>query len=421
MPCSSRSARRSASGSTFRRAMPDACIDAITLLHDVETGEAPRLGRRVIIYGGGNTAMDAARTARRLGAEEALIVYRRDRAHMPAHGFEADEALSEGIKIKWLSTIKEIGEARTHGRDDARSTRAAGRSRPDSSRRCQPIRSSWRSASRPTAASCAHVPGIAFGRDGTVVVDADMMTGRPGIFAGGDMVPSERTVTVAVGHGKKAARHIDAWLRGAAYARTGQSSRWWHSTMLHLPIYSDADPTPQRTLTAAERISGFDEVFGGLTRSGSAPRSAALPVLRQLLRMRQLLRRLPGNRDRQARPDARLPGGHGPVHRLRRVRRAMPVPRDGDGARTCPRRWEPSDEHANHDGRQHGRRTCRVSGERGLRDLSDHPVLAHGRHGRPVDRPTGSRTSGAISRSCRRCRPRAGLPAPSTARCNRAR
>ena len=82
----------------------------ITLLHDVETGEAPRLGRRVIVYGGGNTAMDAARTARRLGAEEALIVYRRDRAHMPAQAFEADEALSEGVKIKWLSTIKDIGE-----------------------------------------------------------------------------------------------------------------------------------------------------------------------------------------------------------------------------------------------------------------------------------------------------------------------
>ena len=61
-----------------------------------------------IVYGGGNTAMDAARTARRLGADEALIVYRRDRAHMPAHDFEADEALEEGIKIKWLTTIKEI-------------------------------------------------------------------------------------------------------------------------------------------------------------------------------------------------------------------------------------------------------------------------------------------------------------------------
>ena len=85
-------------------------LDAVSLLREIGAGGKPSLGRRVVIYGGGNTAMDAARTARRLGAEEALIVYRRDRAHMPAHEFEADEALSEGVKIKWLTTIKEIVE-----------------------------------------------------------------------------------------------------------------------------------------------------------------------------------------------------------------------------------------------------------------------------------------------------------------------
>ena len=83
-------------------------LDAVSLLRDMGTGEKPQLGRRVVVYGGGNTAMDAARTARRLGAEEALIVYRRDRAHMPAHGFEADEAMEEGVRIRWLTTIREI-------------------------------------------------------------------------------------------------------------------------------------------------------------------------------------------------------------------------------------------------------------------------------------------------------------------------
>ena len=83
-------------------------LDAMTLLRDAEAAEAPRLGRRVVVYGGGNTAMDAACTARRLGAHEALIIYRRDRAHMPAHAFEADEAIAEGVKIKWLTSIKEI-------------------------------------------------------------------------------------------------------------------------------------------------------------------------------------------------------------------------------------------------------------------------------------------------------------------------
>src|SRR5579872_5324212 len=83
-------------------------LDAVSLLRETGTGDKPMLGRRVVVYGGGNTAMDAARSLRRLGADEALIVYRRDRAHMPAPEFEADEALSEGVKIKWLTTIKEM-------------------------------------------------------------------------------------------------------------------------------------------------------------------------------------------------------------------------------------------------------------------------------------------------------------------------
>ena len=83
-------------------------LDAVNLLHETSAGERPLLGRKVVVYGGGNTAMDAARTAKRLGATDTLIVYRRDRAHMPAHAFEADEAMEEGVKIKWLTTIKEI-------------------------------------------------------------------------------------------------------------------------------------------------------------------------------------------------------------------------------------------------------------------------------------------------------------------------
>jgi Pyruvate/2-oxoacid:ferredoxin oxidoreductase delta subunit len=96
------------------------------------------------------------------------------------------------------------------------------------------------------------------------MVGEDMMTGCPGIFAGGDMVPSERTVTVAVGHGKRAARHIDAWLRGSAYERPPK-----HPVvsfpMLQLPVFSDAEPSHQKMLTAAERADSFAEVLAGFT------------------------------------------------------------------------------------------------------------------------------------------------------------
>ena len=74
----------------------------------MEGEEPPLLGRRVVVYGGGNTALDVARTARRLGADEAIIVYRRTREKMPAHDFELEEALQEGVSMKWLSTIKSV-------------------------------------------------------------------------------------------------------------------------------------------------------------------------------------------------------------------------------------------------------------------------------------------------------------------------
>ena len=95
--------------------------DAIQFLRQVEAGDEPHIGRRVAIYGGGNTAIDAARTARRLGAEP-LIIYRRTRSEMPAHDFELQEALEEGITVHWLRTIKEMNALH-----DPRRGHAAGR------------------------------------------------------------------------------------------------------------------------------------------------------------------------------------------------------------------------------------------------------------------------------------------------------
>ncbi len=91
-----------------------------------------------------------------------------------------------------------------------------------------------------------------------------MMTGHPGLFAGGDMVPSERTLAVAVGHGKRAARHIDAYLRDVAWA---DPPRHELATYEHLNpwYYGEADRAVQPELDAVRRRTTFDEVHGGLT------------------------------------------------------------------------------------------------------------------------------------------------------------
>lgn len=242
-------------------------LDAVSLLHNVKEGEVPHLGRRVVVYGGGNTAMDAARTARRLGADEALIVYRRDRAHMPARAFELEEAVEEGVKIKWLTSIKNIvGPDLT-----VEMMELDSKGRPHPTGQFETLKADaiiLAIGQETDSAFLRQVPGIEFAEDGVVKVGPNMMTGHAGIFAGGDMVPGERSVTASVGHGKRAARHIDAWLRGKPYQRAA-SPPLISFAMLHLPVYSDAIPSSQKTLAAAERIGGFEEVVAGLTEQAA--------------------------------------------------------------------------------------------------------------------------------------------------------
>jgi len=236
-------------------------MDAVSMLHGMEDSEAPLLGRRVAVYGGGNTAMDAARTARRLGASEAVVVYRRTRDRMPAHDIEVTEALEEGVTVRWLSTVAHADAGKL----------LIEKMKLDETGFPQPT-----GEFEELAADCLvlalgqnadlsvlqDVPGVTFS-DGVVEVGPDLMTGYPGIFAGGDMVPSERTVTVAIGHGKKAARNIDAYLRGDhvnrldkhALAPFGALNTWY---------YADAPHAVRPRLEAARRIGTFDEVTGGL-------------------------------------------------------------------------------------------------------------------------------------------------------------
>jgi NADPH-dependent glutamate synthase beta subunit-like oxidoreductase len=173
-------------------------VDAVSFLRDVASGEHPQVGRRVAVYGGGNTAMDAARTARRLGAEETMIVYCRTRQQMPAHEDEAQDAEQEGVRINWLRTITafegEQLQVEVMELDDSGFPQPTGR---------------FETLTADTVilalgqdtdtAFLRSVAGVQFESDRTVRVSSSLMTGCAGVFAGGDMVPAERTVTVGVG------------------------------------------------------------------------------------------------------------------------------------------------------------------------------------------------------------------------------
>jgi NADPH-dependent glutamate synthase beta subunit-like oxidoreductase len=240
-------------------------LDAVTVLRSLEGEDKPLLGRRVVVYGGGNTAIDVARTAKRMGAEP-LIVYRRTRDKMPAHDFEVEEALQEGVMVKWLSTIKQADEGALT--IEKMALDANGFPQPTGEFETIEADSLVLALGQDVDLGLLQgVPGLEV-KDGVVQVDAQMMTGRPGIFAGGDMVPAERNVTVAIGHGKKAARHIDAWLRGGTFApppkheaATFEKLNPWY--------YADAPKTVRPMLDLIRRQSTFEEVQGGLDETNA--------------------------------------------------------------------------------------------------------------------------------------------------------
>jgi NADPH-dependent glutamate synthase beta subunit-like oxidoreductase len=228
--------------------------------------DKPLLGRRVVVYGGGNTAIDVARSARRLGADEAVIVYRRTRDKMPAHDFEVEEALQEGVLIRWLSTIRQASESSIT--IEKMALDASGFPQPTGELETLAADSVVLALGQDVDLSLLEgVPGLEVA-DGVVKVGPDMMTGCAGIFAGGDMVPAERTVTVAVGHGKKAARHIDAWLRGGAYAAPPRHELAAFER-LNTWYYSDAPKSVSPVLDVVRRQSTFDEVVQGLDESNA--------------------------------------------------------------------------------------------------------------------------------------------------------
>ncbi|WP_062378502.1 NAD(P)-binding protein [Demequina pelophila] len=237
-------------------------VDAIDVLRDVASGHAPLLGRRVAVYGGGNTAMDAARTARRLGAQDAVVVYRRTREQMPAHPTELEDAVGEGVRVQWLSTISEVsGPTVTIERMELDED-----GRPRGTGEFEELDADTVMLAVGQEADLSLLAGVTDVevRDGVIAVDpGTLMTGRDGVFAAGDASPGSRTATFAIGRGARAAAAVDAWLASRVLpaepvlreATADRLTPWY---------YSDAPQQHRAELEAARRVTGFEEVLTGL-------------------------------------------------------------------------------------------------------------------------------------------------------------
>jgi NADPH-dependent glutamate synthase beta subunit-like oxidoreductase len=190
-------------------------LDGLAFLRQVNSGQPPRIGANVAVIGGGNTAIDAARTARRLGAKEVTLIYRRSRAEMPAEPEEVADAIEEGVKIEFLAASVNVGKGKITcvrmklGRKDA-----SGRPAPT------PIAGSEFSLACDTVITAVGQLGsaaeltLAAGEKGTLKVDANFASSRAGVFAAGDVVTGPASIIQAIAQGRQAAAAVDRYLGG---------------------------------------------------------------------------------------------------------------------------------------------------------------------------------------------------------------
>ena len=246
--------------------------DVTTFLRDVQLGKLEKLQGKAVIIGGGHSALDGARVALRLGADEAHIIYRRSRTEMLAEPEEIEEAEKEGIKIHFLvAPVKITGnKGKVTGIECIR-TRLT---EPDTSGRRKPIPVEGSEflieadhiipaiGQEPDLALLGDNSDLAVSKWNLLMVNPEtLQTSIPGIFAGGDVITGPATVIEAVDAGKRAAKYMSKFLQGETLPLDWQEEPPMAKNWVEIP---DDEPVKHRirpeTLPVEKRLSGFEEV-----------------------------------------------------------------------------------------------------------------------------------------------------------------
>lgn len=236
--------------------------DAFSFFKEVKSNPSPYTMKKVVVYGGGKLALYISRIIKRFGSE-AVVYFPGDKKMMPAYDYETEDALAEGVDVQLLRSIRDIKKNKiTLEKMKVEKGKAIGINEFETIDADVLIVANRQETDSGFLRS---VSGIAINDDGTVGIDAQRMTGSEGIFAGGDMLPGEnRSSTIAIGQGKKAARYIDSYLKQKQFIK-GEKHPTAGYRKLHIWYKTDAPQKEQDKLAPAEAIKNFDEVISGLS------------------------------------------------------------------------------------------------------------------------------------------------------------
>lgn len=245
--------------------------NGLDFLIRLNLGERLSPGRRVVVVGGGNTALDAARSARRMGSE-VTVLYRRVREDMPAIPGEVEEAEKEGVKISFLSLPGKI--LAQNGRIRAVEALRTRLGKPDASGRRAPIPNRGSNFKIPTdalilalgeKADLSFLPESLSVEKDRIAVDSRGKTNLPGWFAGGDAVPGGGFVSHAIASGKRGAEAIDRFLKGLDCSPAGSPGKTARFTDINLDYFSPARRVRVAARPPGQRTKGFREIHRGLS------------------------------------------------------------------------------------------------------------------------------------------------------------
>ena len=235
---------------------------AFSFFNEIRSSTSNYIQKKVVVYGGGKLALYISRIIKRFGSE-VCVYFPGDKKMMPAYDYETEDALAEGVDIALLKSISSIKKNKISLEQlKVEKGKAIGTNEFTTIDADVLIIANRQEAD---SAFLRSVESIVINDDGTINIDAQRMTGHEGVFAGGDLLPGEnRSATIAIGQGKKAARFINSYLKKETFLKQDKHPTAGYRK-LHMWYKTDAPQKEQERLAPADAIKNFNEVIAGLT------------------------------------------------------------------------------------------------------------------------------------------------------------